>query len=165
MGTKKKEEKKAEATPEVTPETLEVRELPAHRQTNLVVFEGNLGSDPETRVLESGQTVSRFSLGNSDDYIGNNGNAGEIVRRTNWATVECWNRLAEVIEEYTHKGSHVLVEGKLKLATWQSDLGETRNALRIQAFRIRLLDPAPRMDDAEIPEEIAASASPDDIPF
>lgn len=130
------------------------------QQTNVALFEGNLGEDPELKFFPDGQPYCQLSLGNSDDY--KNGN-GELIRRTHWCNVMTGGTLAEACAEYLHKGSRALAQGKIEQRKWEDDSGNKKSMLRIKAFRVRFLDPAPKGGNGD--EEIPPDMPEDDIPF
>ena len=67
--------------------------------------------------------------------------AGETVEQTCFVDVVAWGRQAETAAEYLKKGSPVFVEGRLQFDQWESQQGEKRSKLRVQAsvfnFRVR----------------------------
>src|SRR5512133_3160331 len=75
-----------------------------------LILVGNVGRDPEMRYTPSGQPVTSFSVATNRQYTANN---GETVKETIWFRVTAWGKTAEVCNEYLHKGSLVLVEGRL----------------------------------------------------
>jgi single-strand DNA-binding protein len=75
-----------------------------------IIIVGNLGRDPEMRYTPSGQPVTSFSVASSRSYT-NPG--GEKVDETTWFRVTAWGKQAETCNQYLHKGSKVLVEGRL----------------------------------------------------
>jgi single-strand DNA-binding protein len=77
-------------------------------QTLIIV--GNLGRDPEMRYTPSGQAVTSFSVAVSRSY---NNPSGEKVDETTWFRVSAWGKQAETCNQFLHKGSKVLVEGRL----------------------------------------------------
>ena len=95
----------------------------ASRGINKVILVGNLGNDPEHRVLPSGGGVTNISLATSESW--RDKNTGDQQERTEWHRVVFFNRLSEIAAEYLRKGSKVYVEGSLR----------TRNSL-IRAFGI-----------------------------
>jgi len=143
------------------------KEVNRMRQTNSTIFEGNLGQEPELQYTPGGQAFCRMSLGNSDDY--KNGD-GELIKRTQWATIITWDKLAEACAEYLKKGSAALAQGKLEQRRWQDDEGNNRSVLRIKAFFVRFLDKKngddemPAEEVGEIKENTETPAE-DDIPF
>lgn len=76
-----------------------------------IIIVGNLGRDPEMRYTPSGQAVTSFSVATSRNYTGNN---GQKVEETIWFRVSAWGKQAETCNTYLHKGSKVLVEGRLQ---------------------------------------------------
>jgi single-strand DNA-binding protein len=67
-----------------------------------LIIIGNLGRDPEMRYTVDGKPVTSFSVAVSDRK-----------EETMWVRVSAWNKLAETCNQYLHKGSKVLVEGRL----------------------------------------------------
>ena len=60
------------------------------------------------------------------------------VDETTFVDVTLWGRTAEVANEYLSKGSPLLIEGRLKLDTWEKD-GQKRSKLRVVADRMQML--------------------------
>ena len=75
-----------------------------------VILVGNLGREPEMRFTPGGQQVTNFSVATNRTF---NNNAGEQVKETVWFRISTWGKLAETCNRYLHKGSRVLVEGRL----------------------------------------------------
>ena len=82
--------------------------MPALNKVQLI---GNLGADPEMRYTPSGKPVTKFSLAVNYSWKGQD---GEQKTQTEWINIEAWNRLAEICNQYLHKGSLVYIEGRLK---------------------------------------------------
>jgi single-strand DNA-binding protein len=64
--------------------------------------------------------------------------AGEWVEEPVFVDVTLWGRTAEVASEYLNKGSSVLIEGRLKLDTWETD-GQKRSKLRVVGESMQML--------------------------
>lgn len=75
-----------------------------------LILIGNLGKEPEMRYTPSGQAVTSFNVASNRQYTSNN---GQQVKETIWFRVSAWGKQAEVCNQYLHKGSKVLVEGRL----------------------------------------------------
>ncbi len=75
-----------------------------------VILVGNLGREPEMRFTPDGQTVTNFNVASNRQYTNS---AGESVKETIWFRVAVWGKQAESCNQYLHKGSRVLVEGRL----------------------------------------------------
>ena len=76
-----------------------------------MIVVGNLGRDPELQYTTAGQAVTNFSIATNRRY---NSSEGEPVEETVWIRVSVWGKSAEACNTYLHKGSKVLVEGRLK---------------------------------------------------
>ena len=140
---------------------------------NRVVLLGNLTRDVEVRYLQSGMAVADIGIAVNDRR---KNQAGEWVEEATFVDVTLWGRTAEVAGEYLSKGSPILVEGRLKLDTWETD-GQKRSKLKVVGERMQMVGGrgggsggAPNQRSSEYSEPAPAAApnvgtSPDDIPF
>ena len=151
----------------------------ASRGINKVILVGNLGNDPEHRVLPSGGGVTNVSLATSESW--RDKNTGEQQERTEWHRVVFFNRLSEIAAEYLRKGSKVYVEGSLRTRKWQDQSGQDRYSTEIVAQEMQMLDSrGGGMQDSGTYQPAPAAAAPataaagnpapidfpeDDIPF
>lgn len=101
---------------------------------NKVVLVGNVTRDIELRHIQSGTAVSEIGLAVNDRVKRNN----EWVDETTFVDVVLWGRTAEVAAEYLAKGSPCLIEGRLKLETWEKD-GQKRSKLKVIGEKLQLL--------------------------
>lgn len=76
-----------------------------------ITIVGYLGNEPDMRFTPSGQAVTSFSLATSNKYTNN---SGQRVDETTWFRVSVWGAQAESCNQYLHKGSPVLVVGRLR---------------------------------------------------
>lgn len=86
---------------------------------NTVTISGNLGQDPELRVLPSGSPVLQFSLAVNERV--KNQQTDEWEDRPNWVGCVIFGTRAEKLAQYLHKGMKVAVEGKLRYSSWEKD--------------------------------------------
>ena len=151
----------------------------ASRGINKVILVGNLGNDPEHRVLPSGGGVTNISLATSESW--KDKASGEQKERTEWHRVVFFNRLSEIAAEYLRKGSKVYVEGTLRTRKWQDQSGQDRYTTEIVGAEMQMLDSRGATQDgggyqsapaASSPAPAPAAANPepidfpeDDIPF
>ena len=146
----------------------------ASRGVNKVILVGNLGKDPETKYMPSGDCVCNFSLATSESW--NDKQSGEKVEKTEWHNIVMFRRLAEIAGEYLRKGSQVYIEGKLKTRKWQDKNGNDRWTTEIEAREMQMLgsrgsnaSSAPAMAQAAGGGAPAPAPAPaefeDDIPF
>jgi len=140
------------------------------KSVNKVILVGNVGQDPEVKYTASGVPVAKVSLATNERFKDKN---DQWQDRTEWHNVLAWQRLAEIVGEYVHKGSKIYVEGKLQTSSWQDrQNGEKRYRTEIVAREIVLLGSRDSSDGAkeELPNSDfraeASSAEPvDEIPF
>ncbi len=102
---------------------------------NRVVLLGNLTRDVEVRYLQSGMAVTDVGLAVNDRR---KNQAGEWTEETTFVDVTLWGRTAEVAGEYLSKGAPILVEGRLKLDTWETD-GQKRSKLKVVGERMQMV--------------------------
>jgi single-strand DNA-binding protein len=102
---------------------------------NRVVLLGNLTRDIELRFTPGGTPVTEVGLAVNDRR---KNQAGEWVDEATFVDITLWGRTAEVASEYLGKGSQVLIEGRLKLDTWETD-GQKRSKLRVVGERMQML--------------------------
>ncbi|MFH6784337.1 MULTISPECIES: single-stranded DNA-binding protein [Methylobacterium] len=103
---------------------------------NKVILVGNLGRDPETRRLASGDPVVNLRLATSESW--KDKASGERKEKTEWHSVVIYNEnLARVAEQYLRKGSKVYVEGQLQTRKWQDQSGVEKYTTEIVLQRFR----------------------------
>ena len=111
-----------------------------------LIIIGNLGREPEMRFTPSGDPVTSFSVATSRKY-------GE-VDETTWFRVSVWGKQAESCNQYLHKGSKVLVEGRLRPdsngnpTVFQRKDGTWGASYEITAESVRFL--TPKGEDAPV---------------
>ncbi len=138
---------------------------------NKVILVGNLGRDPEVRSTPSGQQVAEFTLATNRKWRDRDGNRQE---QTEWHSIVCWGRQAEVAGQYLTKGKQIYVEGRIQTRSWEDkQSGEKRYKTEIVCDNFQMLG---RRGDSQgmnygggAPAESAVaerSGGPDDdIPF
>ena len=102
---------------------------------NRVILLGNVTRDPELRYIASGTAVTEIGLAVNDRRKGPN---GDWTEETTFVDVTLWARTAEIASEYLSKGSSVLIEGRLKLDSWEKD-GKKNSKLRVVGEKMQLL--------------------------
>ena len=104
---------------------------------NKVILVGNLGADPETRYLPSGDAVANIRLATTDRY--KDKSSGEMKELTEWHRVSFFGRLAEIVNEYLKKGSSVYIEGRIRTRKWTDQAGQERYSTEIVADQMQML--------------------------
>jgi single-strand DNA-binding protein len=102
---------------------------------NRVILLGNVTRDPELRYISNGTAVTDVGLAVNDRR---KTASGEWVEETTFVDVTLWGRTAEIAGEYVTKGSPLMIEGRLKLDTWEKD-GKKNSKLRVVGERMQLL--------------------------
>ena len=89
---------------------------------NKVSLIGNLGTDPETRTMQSGDKVVSLSIATSESW--KDKKTGERKDRTEWHRVVIFNQgIIKVAENYLSKGSKIYIEGQLETRKWTDNHG------------------------------------------
>ena len=101
---------------------------------NKLIIIGNLGRDPETRMLPSGDNVATFSVATTE-----RSKNGDV---TTWFRVSSFGKLADTCQQYLHKGSYVYIEGALSQSEYTNREGQVRQILEVRAREMRMLDKA-----------------------
>jgi single-strand DNA-binding protein len=83
---------------------------------NKVIVVGNLGRDPETRYMPSGDAMTNIAVATTDKW--KDKTTGEQKEATEWHRIAFFGKLAEIAGQYLKKGSQVYIEGKLRTRKW-----------------------------------------------
>jgi single-strand DNA-binding protein len=123
---------------------------------NKVILVGNLGADPETRYMPSGDAITNIRIATTDRW--KDKASGEMKEATEWHRIAFFGRLAEIAGQYLKKGSQVYVEGRIRTRKWQDKDGQDRYSTEIVADAMQLLGRREGMGDAP-PREAGEPAS------
>jgi single-strand DNA-binding protein len=151
---------------------------------NKVILAGNLTRDPELRYTPKGSAVVQIGMAINRTWKSESGESKEEVT---FVDVEAWERQAEVIAQYFRKGRPILIEGRLKLDTWEDkNTHQKMSKLKVRLESFSFIDSkgaegaggVPSGPPAEAPRRPAAPAKPaaspesepapqedDDVPF
>ncbi len=143
------------------------------RSLNKVMLIGNVGAEPEVRSTPSGTRVAKLSLATNRSF---SDRSGQQQEKTEWHRLTFWDRLAELVEQYVHKGDRLYVEGRIEYSQTEDEKGNVRYWTDVVVREMVMLgqggpggggtdeSPAPRRRSAP-----AASSTPfeqdDDLPF
>ena len=133
---------------------------------NKVILVGNLGADPETRYMPSGDAIANIRLATTDTW--KDKATGEKKEATEWHRVAFFGKLAEIAGQYLRKGSQVYIEGRIRTRKWQDKDGQDRYTTEIVAREMKMLtsrgaggEGGQGMDEPPFPEPVMG----DDVPF
>ena len=99
---------------------------------NKTILLGNLTADPELRFTGQGTAVCDLRLASNTKSK----DKEEVL------FIDCtvWDRMAETCAEFLHKGSQVLVEGRLKTEQWEDrETGKKRSKITMTANTVQFL--------------------------
>jgi single-strand DNA-binding protein len=93
------------------------------KSLNKVMLIGNVGSEPEIRTTASGKRVAKLSLATNRSFTDRSGQQQE---KTEWHRLTAWDRLADLFEQYVHKGDRLYVEGSIEYSQTEDEQGKPR---------------------------------------
>ena len=117
------------------------------------VVVGNLGCEPEFKYTSNGLEVCGFSLASNRKH--KDGTDERI-----WFSVSVYGNQAKPCSEYLHKGSKVMVEGRLRAnengnpQTFTKSDGTVGSTFNLNANQVIFLDNKSANDDAESDAEL-----------
>jgi single-strand DNA-binding protein len=104
---------------------------------NRVQLIGNLGRDPETRFLPSGEAVANLAIATTDKWTDKQ--SGEKREATEWHKVSFFGRLAEIAGQYLVKGSSIYIEGSLHTRKYTDKDGVEKYSTEIKGQSMQML--------------------------
>lgn len=116
----------------------------ASRSLNKVQLIGHVGRDPEIRYLQSGSSMTTFSIATNRTWTDRTTN--ERKDRTDWHNIVCWGRTAEIASQYLHKGSYVFIEGELQSRSFERE-GQKQYRTEVNCRELIMLDRANSSND------------------
>lgn len=142
---------------------------------NSVTLVGNLTDEPELRFTAQGAAVANFRIAVSKrirDPQTNEWKDGD----TSFFRVNVWRQLAENVAESLARGTRVIVTGTLKMRQWETQEGEKRSVVEIEATEV---GPSLKWATAKVERasrqggaaagggegDWGATATPEEVPF
>lgn len=109
------------------------------RSINRVILVGNVGKEPEiTHIPSLAKDVAKFSLATTEVFMDKKTN--QFQEMTEWHNIVAWGWNAKRVERDMHKGSLVLVEGRIKTRKWKDKNDQDRWTTEIHADTVVNLD-------------------------
>ena len=143
---------------------------------NKVMLIGNVGQEPTVRYLDTGVCVASVRLATTDRaYTMRDGT--QVPERAEWHSLLFWDKLAETVEKYVHKGDKLYVEGKIQTRSYTDKQGISRQVVEIMVNSMEMLTPksaaAPVAqgvassypNQASAPQPVTNVSDNDEIPF
>ncbi|MDR0665834.1 MAG: single-stranded DNA-binding protein [Campylobacteraceae bacterium] len=103
---------------------------------NRVILVGNLTRDIELRYTPSGIAICTTGIATNHRFKKQDGSQSEEVM---FIDITLFGRNAEIANQYLKKGSQVLVEGRLKLDTWNDQNGQKRSKHTISVDSLKMM--------------------------
>ena len=101
--------------------------------SNNITVVGNLTREPELRYTPSGAAVAKFGIAVNRFYTNR---SGEKVEQTDFFNITAWRQLAENVAESLTTGSRVIVSGALRSRSWETEDGQKRSVVEIEADEV-----------------------------
>ena len=141
---------------------------------NKVILVGNLSRNVELKYTPSGTAIGQFGIATNRTY--KDTQTGETKQEVMFIDVKVFGRSAETANQYLHKGSKALIEGRLVLDQWVDSNGQKRSKHSVIAEKIQFLDSKNQNSTTTEPTQQRRRAQPqnaapvddnydDEIPF
>jgi single-strand DNA-binding protein len=125
---------------------------------NKVILAGNLTRDPEVRYTPKGTAVTEFGLAINRNW---KSETGESKEETTFVDIVAYGRTGEVIGQYLKKGRPIMLEGRLKLDTWEDkQTNQKRSKLRVVVEGFQFIDSNRQAEPGAEPARPRAVAAP-----
>jgi single-strand DNA-binding protein len=125
---------------------------------NRVEIIGNLTRDPEMKTTQGGQSLTTIGVATNRSWTDNNGVKRE---ETEFHSVICWGKLAEICVKFLHKGGKVFFAGRLQTKSWEDESKIKHWRTEIIAQDMIVLS---FKDKVKNNEKITASLQDEDLP-
>ena len=130
---------------------------------NKVILMGRLARDPDGRTTQGGKSVARMTLA-VDRQRGAGGQ-----QEADFLTLVAWEKLADIAGQYLHKGSKILVEGRLQSRSYEAQDGSKRYVTEVIVSSLEFCE-SRRQETGQDPTmgatgQFGRSVSDRDIPF
>jgi len=137
---------------------------------NKVMISGRIVNDIEMRYTAKGKPVLRITLAVDKSYKDESGTWQQL---SSYLDVVCWDKWAEAVNGNAHKGSPVIVEGRLDARSYVDNNNQNRKVVEIIAEYIQFLEVRQKADTTiseveptPMPEDdTPATVTTDDVPF
>ena len=101
----------------------------------VITVVGNLTADPELRFTPSGAAVANFTVASTPRIFDKNANEwkdGDAL----FLRCAVWREAAENVAESLHKGTAVIVQGRLKQRSYETKEGEKRTVVELEVDEV-----------------------------
>ena len=96
---------------------------------------GNITKDPELRYTPQGSAVVNITIAVNRKYK----SGTEMKEDVAFIPVVLWGKTAEIVNQYCHKGSPLMVEGRIQTRSWEDTTGKKQYKTEVVGENIQLL--------------------------
>ena len=115
---------------------------------NRVVLVGRLTKDPVLRKTANGVSVTSFTLACTRRF------KQEGQPEADFINVVAWSKTADIVAQYTHKGSLVGVEGRIQTRSYDDQSGKRVYVTEVVADSVQFLESkSAAASNAYVPEQ------------
>ena len=101
---------------------------------NKIILIGRLTKDPELRYTQSGTAVASFTLAVDRRFSNQSGE-----READFVNCVAWQKSAEFVAQYFHKGKQMALEGRLQVRSYDGNDGQKRWVTEVVAEQIEFV--------------------------
>ena len=113
---------------------------------NKCILLGNLSKDVDLKTTPNGKQVASTSLATNKSYVDSNGNKQQVATFHNLVV---WGKQAEVLAQYTSKGSKILVVGEINNRSYDDKEGNKKYISEVVVREFEFLDSKPKEEKQE----------------
>jgi single-strand DNA-binding protein len=129
---------------------------------NKVLISGRITLDIEKKLTARGTAVVRFALAVDKSF---KDASGQWQNEAVFVDCAAWEKWADALEQNAHKGSPIVLEGRIEARNYTDKDNNNRKVTEVVADYIQFLEYKPK--DASEPELQSTKPEPDnpDMPF
>jgi single-strand DNA-binding protein len=101
---------------------------------NVVTLVGNITDEPELRFTPGGAAVANFTVAVNRRFRNQDGSWDDKL--DGFFRCSCWRDMAENVSESLHKGSRIIVTGRLQQRSWDDNDGNKRSTIEVQVDEV-----------------------------
>ena len=125
---------------------------------NKVILMGRLARDPDVRTTQGGKTVARMTL------AVDRRKSADGQQDADFLALIAWEKIADIAANYLHKGSKILVEGRLQSRSYDAQDGTKRYVTEVVLSNLEFCE-SRKQETAGPAGQFGATAAQEEIPF
>lgn len=125
---------------------------------NKVILMGRLARDPDVRTTQGGKSVAQMTLA-VDRRRGTDGQ-----QEADFLALVAWEKLADIAGNYLHKGSKILVEGRLQSRSYEAQDGSKRYVTEVVLSNLEFCE-SRKQEVTGAAGQFGSTATQEEIPF